>query len=61
MIKVSEKCRKILRKIYIVLGASAISVLFAACYGMPMDTYDYDHMYCPNPCCDDEEAVSSEI
>ena len=33
----SEKCRKMLRRIFIILGVSAISLMFAACYGMPID------------------------
>jgi len=37
-----EKGRKVLRKIYLLLGAAAISMLFAACYGMPMDDHDWD-------------------
>ena len=40
MKKLSEKSRKILRKIYLVLGVAAISLVFQACYGMPMDYYD---------------------
>jgi len=39
MKKISEKTRRLLRKIYMVLGVTAISLLFQACYGMPMDDY----------------------
>jgi hypothetical protein len=35
--KILEKSRKLLRNIYMVLGAGAISLLFQACYGGPMD------------------------
>ena len=37
MVKLSEKSRKVLRRIYQGLGAATISILFQACYGMPMD------------------------
>jgi len=41
MVKLSERSRKVLRRIYQGLGATAISVLFQACYGPvygpPMD------------------------
>jgi len=37
MIKLSEKSRRVLRGIYQGLGAATISLLFQACYGMPMD------------------------
>jgi len=58
MKKISEKSRKILRKIYMVLGAAAISVLFAACYGMPID--DYEDEDCAYPCCVDDSASQDE-
>jgi len=35
----SEKSRKWLRNFYRVLGVTAISLVFQACYGMPMDNY----------------------
>ena len=35
MVKLSEKSRKILRKIFMGLGAASVSLLFQACYGMP--------------------------
>jgi len=38
MVKLSERSRKVLRRIYQGLGAATISLLFQACYGMPMDT-----------------------
>lgn len=37
MIKLSEKNRRVLRRIYQGLGAATISLLFQACYGMPID------------------------
>jgi len=37
MVKLSEKSRRVLRKIYQGLGAATITLLFQACYGMPMD------------------------
>jgi len=39
MKKPSEKGRVFLRKIYRILGVSAIALIFQACYGMPMDNY----------------------
>jgi len=44
---ISEKSRKVLRKIYLFFGAAVISMLFAACYGMPMDCWED----CKDPCC----------
>ncbi|GBU27412.1 hypothetical protein R84B8_00942 [Treponema sp. R8-4-B8] len=37
MVKLSEKSRRVLRRIYQGLGAATVSILFQACYGMPMD------------------------
>jgi len=37
MVKLSEKSRKVLRRIYQGLGAATVTLLFQACYGMPMD------------------------
>jgi hypothetical protein len=37
MVKLSEKSRRVLRRIYQGFGAAAVSILFQACYGMPMD------------------------
>jgi len=37
MIKLSDKSRRVLRRIYQGLGAATISILFQACYGMPLD------------------------
>jgi hypothetical protein len=37
MVKLSERSRRVLRRIYQGLGAATISILFQACYGMPMD------------------------
>jgi hypothetical protein len=51
MKKLSEKSRKILRKVYMLFGATAISMLFAACYGMPMDCWED----CEYPCCNREK------
>jgi len=53
MVKLSEKSRKVLRRIYQGLGAATISLLFHACYGMPMDG---PVMYGPGP--DNEDDVS---
>ena len=36
MKKFSEKTRKLLRAIYMGLGASAVALMFQACYGMPL-------------------------
>jgi len=59
MKKISEKGRKIIRKICMLLGASAISMLFAACYGMPMD--DYDHLEdCTYPCCQEDPSPEQD-
>jgi len=43
---VAEKSRKLLRKVFMVLGVAAISLVFQACYGMPMD-WDWDDGYVP--------------
>jgi putative lipoprotein (rSAM/lipoprotein system) len=37
MIKLSEKSRRVLRRIYQGLGAATVSLLFQACYGTPID------------------------
>jgi len=37
MVKLSERSRTVLRRIYQGLGAATITLLFQACYGMPMD------------------------
>ena len=37
MKKFSDKARRILRMIYRGLGATAVSLLFQACYGTPLD------------------------
>jgi len=37
MIKLSEKSRRVLRRIYQGLGAATVSLLFQACYGTPQD------------------------
>jgi len=37
MIKLSDKSRRVLRRIYQGLGAATISLLFQACYGTPID------------------------
>ena len=52
MVKLSERSRRVLRKIYQGLGATTISLLFHACYGMPVD----GPMYGPGP--DREDDVS---
>ena len=40
MKKFSEKSRKVLRKIFLFLGVSAVALVFQACYGMPYYGYD---------------------
>ena len=40
MKSLSKLTRKVLRKMYLALGATAISLLFVACYGMPPDTLE---------------------
>jgi putative lipoprotein (rSAM/lipoprotein system) len=45
MKKLSEKSRKILRMIYQGLGAATVSLLFQACYGMPLDYTGTADMY----------------
>ncbi|MCL2181203.1 MAG: hypothetical protein FWB83_08745 [Treponema sp.] len=42
MKKVLEKGRKTLRRLFLILGAASVSLIFQACYGMPMDTYEYE-------------------
>ncbi|WP_461257100.1 radical SAM-associated putative lipoprotein [Treponema sp. R80B11-R83G3] len=37
MVKLSDRSRRVLRRIYQGLGAATVSILFQACYGMPMD------------------------
>lgn len=37
--KITDKGRRLLRKIYTCVGAAAVSVLFQACYGPFMDDY----------------------
>jgi hypothetical protein len=56
MKKLSEQTRKLLRKIYLILGVAAISMVFVACYGMPMDCWED----CEYPCCNQEETSSEE-
>ena len=40
--KLRCKYRRVLRKIFLILGAATISLVFSACYGMPLDTYDWE-------------------
>ena len=40
MIKLSEKSRRVLRAIYRVFGVTAVSFIFQACYGIPLDRGD---------------------
>jgi len=42
MRKFSEKCRKGLRNFFLIIGVSAVSLIFQACYGPPMDSYEWD-------------------
>ena len=39
MKKITEKARKLLRAIYMGLGAGAVVLMFQACYGMPSANY----------------------
>ena len=42
--KLSQKFRRVLRTVYLSIGAGAVSLLFIACYGMPVGYYDhYDY------------------
>jgi len=41
MKKLKEKSRKLLRNVFMVLGVTAISLIFQACYGMPPDDWDF--------------------
>jgi hypothetical protein len=36
MKKLSEKSRKLLRKVYRILGVTTVALIIQACYGMPM-------------------------
>jgi putative lipoprotein (rSAM/lipoprotein system) len=45
MRKISEKARRILRMIYMGLGAATVSLLFQACYGMPLNYSETPDMY----------------
>ncbi|MCL2443463.1 MAG: hypothetical protein FWD13_08380 [Treponema sp.] len=60
MKKISEKSRKFLRTIYRILGVTAISLVFQACYGMPMD-WDWDNNYTGNPGTEEEAEGSSSL
>jgi len=40
MKRFSAKVRKVLRKIYLILGVSAVSLTIMACYGMPTGDYN---------------------
>ena len=37
MKKIFEKSRKLLRNVLLTLGVGAVSLIFVACYGMPVD------------------------
>ena len=45
MIKLSEKSRRVLRAIYRGLGVTAVSFVFQACYGVPLDEGDEVFIY----------------
>ena len=36
MVLFSQKARRVFRKFYLIAGVSAVSLMFQACYGMPM-------------------------
>jgi len=40
MTRLSDNFRKGLRNLFLFLGVAAISLVFQACYGMPIDDYD---------------------
>jgi len=56
----SEKSRKWLRKIFIAVGVAAISLVFQACYGMPMDGWEGEYNWDDRPV-SEEEGSSEEI
>ena len=58
MFKLSERSRKVLRRIYQGLGAATISLLFHACYGMPMDG---PVMYGPGPDREDDVSLHGSV
>ena len=39
MVLFLQKTRRVLRKVYLIVGVSAVSLMFQACYGMPMAPY----------------------
>jgi len=53
MKRMEEKSRRWLRKIYQILGVTAISLLFQACYGMPMDGFCEGKCTCCGETCED--------
>jgi len=55
MQRFSEKCRKGLRKFFLILGVAAVSLVFQACYGMPMEDWEDDL-----PEDNSEESLSEE-
>jgi len=56
----TEKSRKWLRNIFLALGVAAISLVFQACYGMPMDDWDDEWNWDDRPKSEEEEP-SEEI
>jgi len=59
MLKLSDKRRKWLRKFYQFFGVAAVSLIFQACYGMPMD---YCCPYCWDNCeCEAEDEDGNRI
>ena len=56
MKKLSGLTRKMLRKLYLVFGATTISLLFVACYGMPLDSLED----CTSSHYNQEETTSEE-
>ncbi|MCL2558680.1 MAG: hypothetical protein FWE09_09410 [Treponema sp.] len=40
MKKLGEKGRRLLRRVFMLLGVAAVSMTFAACYGMPVGPHD---------------------
>ena len=48
MKKLSEKGRKVLRRVFMGLGVAAVSMTFAACYGVPPPSDDDLDLNDPN-------------
>ena len=61
MKRVSEKGRKLLRNVLLTLGAGAVSLIFAACYGTPPDYNEDDwNNYNTTETAEEEDTSISE-